>query len=735
MKVPLRRVASIFKATFLFNSLFHIIVLILIGLALYLNTFNNSFVWDDEYLIERNSHIRSWRNVPEIFISSLSLPSPKQGNFYRPFQTISFLFDYSFWKLNPVGYHVTNLLFHILNALLLYFLTRMLLQNQLTSLVAATLFLVHPVHVEAVTYVSGRADPIVASFCLISLILFLKNFKIVGAAFMTPVVAGRINPTPTRWIFYLGSIISFLCALLSKEAALIFPFLLVWCGYSLMSPIVEGLINQTPTSCRRRQPNLISRYYLPFFLLAALYVIMRLTLLKAISETHPPMAPFYPRVITFFNVILRYMGLLFFPQNLHMERRFPFLNSLFQPEAIFSIVLVVLLILIIIWLRKYSKEASFGLGWFLIALLPVSNIMPINAAMAEHWLYMPSIGFFLAVAIGISSLKKAKALRYILLAIILISCSVKTIRQNLVWNDEISLFNHILKFTPDSARIYINLGVAYAKRDEYDKAIKEYKKAIELYPDFEMTYINMGYMYSKKGMNEEAARAYKAALRLRPYLAKYILDELRLIFSNEEADKMVSHPYSGPSISKLELADLYNNVALIYDKQDRFSDAVRMYEKSIETNPEYIDAHVNLGILYRKKEIYDNAVYEFNELLKIDRDSMDGHFNLGFIYDRLGRYEEALSEYREVVKINPRDVKAHNNLGTAYGKLGMHLEAISEYKKALSINPDFAQSYFNLGSAYANRGEMDKAIAEWEKALQLDPDLEAAKISLEKAKK
>ncbi len=315
------------------------LLLILAGMAVYCNSVKNPFVWDDEYLIEKNSHIRSWEKLPEMFVSSLSLPSPKQGNFYRPFQTISFLFDYSFWKLNPVGYHVTNLLFHILNALLIYILIKMLLQNNLafrnsnnidssaapqndkkkchserseesnlTSLLAALLFLIHPVHTEAVTYISGRADPIVTSFCLMSLILFTKTLS---------------YNDYKRQLFYLGSIISFLCALLSKEAALIFPFLLVWCGYSF-----------------RIKKNRSFLYYLPFFLLSALYVALRLTLLKSISEPHPPIAPFYSRVITFFNVILRYIGLLFFPQDLHMERRLPFLNSLFQPEAILSIVLV-----------------------------------------------------------------------------------------------------------------------------------------------------------------------------------------------------------------------------------------------------------------------------------------------------------------------------------------------------------------------------------------------------------
>ncbi|MBI3008147.1 MAG: tetratricopeptide repeat protein, partial [Candidatus Omnitrophica bacterium] len=607
--VLLRRVAAKIGATLHSNSVFPIILIIIVGLILYFNTFHNSFVWDDEYLIEKDIRIRSWEKLPEMFVSSLSLPSPKQGNFYRPFQVISFLFDYSFWKLNPVGYHITNLFFHILNGLLIYFLARMLLRDNLTggtsavvdetpvlpltSLLAALLFLVHPVHTEAVTYISGRADPMVTSFCLVSLILFLN-------------VTGRINPcptygrwaTPTKWILYTGSIISFLCALLSKEAALIFPFLLMWCGYSLgeRAKVNSHIKLGRPRSATTKLLKFLNTkltFYLPFFILSALYVLFRLTVLRTISEPHPPIAPFYSRVITFFNVIVRYIGLLFFPQNLHMERRIPFLNSLFQWEAMLSIVLVGMLILAAIWLRKYSKEASFGLGWFLIALLPVSNIMPINAAMAEHWLYMPSIGFFLAVAIGGASLygnfnieilrlrlRMTKKVCMLLITAMLTFYSAMTIKQNMVWNDEISLYNSILKFSHSSARIHINLGVAYAKRDEYDKAIMEYKKAIELYPDFVMTYINMGYMYSKKGMNEEAVRAYKAALAIRPYAAGYIPDELRLIYSDKEVADMTSRQYSGSPLSKLELADLYNNVALIYDKQDRFSDSVRMYKKN-----------------------------------------------------------------------------------------------------------------------------------------------------------
>ena len=191
-----------------------IVLVFLLGIGLYANTFGNSFVWDDELLVIRNGYIKDWSHFPEIFKINLFHSISRKGNYYRPLQSLSLLFDYSLWGLRPFGYHLTNVLLHIANAVIIYFLIGMISRSRRISLLTALLFLVHPIHTQAVTYISGRADPLAAFFFLLAFYLYVKS-----------VALNKLAP-------YLGSLLFFLLALLSKEAALIFPLTLLLYEFS-----------------------------------------------------------------------------------------------------------------------------------------------------------------------------------------------------------------------------------------------------------------------------------------------------------------------------------------------------------------------------------------------------------------------------------------------------------------------------------------------------------------------
>jgi hypothetical protein len=450
-----------------------ILLIIILGTVVYANTFKNSFVWDDKFLITNNEYIKDWSHIQEIFKINLFHSAIREGNFYRPIQSLSLMFDYSLWRLNPFGYHLTNLLLHILNAILIYFLIEIISRNKKISLITSLLFLVHPIHTEAVTYISGRA--------LLAFYLYIRSITL-----------KRSTP-------YLGSLLFFLLALLSKEIALIFPLILFL------------------YDCCFSKPSRPKYRHLPFLIILGVYLFVRFFLLDSLIRLSiTGKGSLYLRLLTMPKVIISYLRLLFLPLNLHMERRIPLVTSFFEPPVLISLILLILIGILTLKMFKHSRIILFSIAWFFLNLVPVSNIVPLNARMAEHWLYLPSLGFFLFLAIGIADILEKKKFIIIFFILILAFYSTLTIRRNRDWKDELTFYQNTLKYSPWSAKVHNNLGLIYLKEGEYDKAREEFKKLIELKPNSAKGHYSLGRVYAKREEYDKAIDKYKRALKFNP---------------------------------------------------------------------------------------------------------------------------------------------------------------------------------------------------------------------------
>jgi len=457
-----------------------ILLILVVGIITYANTFANRFVWDDRALIIENELIRDSRYIPQIFTTELYRTSAP-GSFYRPIQTLSYLLDYSIWNLNPYGYHFTNLLIHIVNGVLVYILVLISARNwrpkglryntkepQTIALFSALLFTVHPIQVQAVTYISGRSDLLACSFMLLSLILFMNRETI---------------SIPLRGGFPLGivSLLSFIFALLSKEIALIFPFVLL-----------VGICLKPKRDVEDTGENSLKYSHVaPFFWLAFIYIVLRMTVLRFSDKLLPQELSlgFGMRFLTSFKILVSYLGLLLSPFGLHPEYVVEPVRSVFAPDFLISLVVIIILVILLIWAYRVMRVLFFWGGYFLITLFPVMNIIPINAQMSEHFLYIPSMGFFAIFAwilytIGrIGKLSRYRWLPGIILTLVILSCIIITIDRNTEWRDELTLFKKTVEYSPTSYRAHFNLGAAYYNEGLYGEAIIEFKKVLELNPD------------------------------------------------------------------------------------------------------------------------------------------------------------------------------------------------------------------------------------------------------------
>lgn len=630
-----------------------------IAFVIYAKSFGNQFVWDDKRMVVENSFIKSWNYLPKLFTTELYHFVPTtQSNYYRPLQTLSYMFDYSLWQLNVPGYHLTNLIFHILNATFIFSLVNLISKDRRLSLAVSLLFIVHPIHTESVSYISGRADLLVGFFLLLSFILFIKYSH---------------YPPPKRSFCYVGSVISFILALLSKEIAIVFPILLL--VYDRCFPAQVASL---------RFAKRIKERYLTFFIVDISYILLRITLLNFTGQLITPRATnLYLRLLTMCKSIVIYIGLLFMPLNLHIERKLSPAGSFFEPQVLACVLLVVIGVGVIWIYRSRKMVIYFGLLWFIVTLFPQSSLI-FPKTMAEHFLYLPSVGIFLILAMLSKWLmgRRLSVARPMLISF-LVFYAVLTWGQNINWKDPVTFYRWTLRYAPNSFKVHNNLGLVYEAKGLYDQAIYEYKRALEINPDYMHAHNNLGNVYTKMGLFDVAIKEYQEALKIK------------------------------------------SNILLVMDNLLNVYEIV--IEEALRNNPHALLTNDNLMVICNK------AIDEYRKRLQSGSDSDILHYNLGVLYRRKGLIQEALSEYEQALKINPNHISAHSNLGSLYEEEGFLDKAMAEFEKVVSIDPQFSRGYYNMGVIYGNEGRWDQAIELWKKALEIDPNYEQARLNIKKA--
>jgi len=469
--------------------IFSIIFVIILGALAYSTAYNGEFIWDDRALIVENSNIKNWSNISKIFTENIYSGVGISSNFYRPLQMLTYMVDYFLWGNSTCGYHFTNVALHILAALCVFWFVQILFENPLLSLLTAAFFVVHPIHTEAVSYISGRSDPMALCLMLLTFIFYINCTDI--NKFRTCLIIG----------------VSYALALLSRETTLILPVLILTYHYTFRKKIaVTGFIT--------------------IIGVAAVYMLSRSVINPYVDTNMAKGAPLLQRLPGFFVALENYIKLLVLPLNLHMEYGSP-IFKLSAPAVILTFVLSLFYAL----RKNTSVLIKFSILWFFITLFPVSNIIPVNAYMAEHWLYVPSIGFFLLLANGLTKMYYRKNLKWISIMItglFLISWMFLTLRQNEYWKDKLTFYKRTLTYSPKSYRIVSNFGIFYQENGKYPEAIELYKKAIEIDPKSAAAYNNLGSVYYIMRNYNDAIICFKKALELNPNLRE-AQDSLKII--------------------------------------------------------------------------------------------------------------------------------------------------------------------------------------------------------------
>jgi tetratricopeptide (TPR) repeat protein len=593
------------------------ILIVAAGFAVYANALHGDFIWDDEYLVQNNVFIRDGSHVAGLLTEDFGSGGGKTYGYYRPLQGLAYAAGYALWGLDVRGYHAMSILMHVVAALMIFFLIRLLFHDPALSFFTAILYVVHPIHTEAVAYMSGLGDPLSLPFLLLAVILYVRKGK------------------EGRTLLFAAMIASYALALLAKEGSLILPGLLL---------VYHFVFRERIKTVR----------FLSLVAVAGAYLLCRLLFLSKAALQAEFLSGVFQRVPGFFVAVVQYLRLLALPFGLHMDYG-QVLFPIASPLAVAGVAVVLGLLGLAVRLRDRSPIVSFSILWFFVALLPFSNLYSLAFYMAEHFLYLPSIGFFLFLGWCILRVYRrggsaARSLGVALLVFLAGFYGFLTVRQNGYWSDPLTFSERTLRLAPGSVRVTNDLGRLYLKLGRKSEALALFRKAAALDPGYALPYINIGAIYVEEKRYGEAIAVYEKALSLLP--------------GN---------------------ADTYYNLANAYLPLGRLAEAEQALQQAIRLNPRFAEAYVNLGI----------------------------------VYTNLGRTGEAIVALQKAVQLNPRLVYGYYNLGLVYRKTGNREEALRNLETANRVDPGFGPAWLALAELYADMGKLDQAARYCDRASRL----------------
>src|SRR3989338_4083583 len=621
------------------KSYSHILIIVVLSLSVYLNTFQSPFHFDDETAIMGNVDLKSWEGINKYsFISRYVL-------------FLSFYLNYLLGEFNVVGYHAVNILLHISVCILIYLIIDLTLRDseplkyssmKNIPLLSAIIFSVHPIHTESVTYIISRSSILATFFYLFSLFLFIKGHA---------VDKGRYEVIK-RSVFYISSIILFVLAIGTKEDTVTLPIIiLLYLFYFLYRE--KGIINFVRTY---KIYILTPIILLITYLLYRFYILGSGAVITVSAEILKHITPWYYFLTELKVIVFYYIKLLLLPINLNVDPDITMSTSISEPAVIYSVISILLFLYLSYRLYHVYKILSFSILWFLVTLIPTSSIVPLLDFSAEHRLYLPAVGFSVCCA-SLINRASGGTIRNIIIVFIIVLFSLGTVKRNIIWNDPIGLWEDAVKKSPYKARVYYNLGIKYAQDKQFEKALIEFKRSAKILPNHLLSHLMAGKMYKELG------------------IYKNIIDEMGVVLSLKP-EKTHEH------------VDAYLELSSAYIKLGDFVKAEESIKEGLKLNSKNVMLHNNMATILAERGLFDEAVKELRTALSIKPDYLKAYFNIGLIYEKRGFVNEAISEFERAINIEQNNPESYLYLGELYKRNGFPDKAVYYLKMSIKLDTD-----------------------------------------------
>lgn len=507
-----------FSYKILNNRLYVFGILLLFAFIVYAKAINGPLIFDDEHFIEKNEYVHSF-DIAKIYNSSVTEGAKINGNFYRPNQQLTYSLVYQVFKLNPIPYHLLNILFHVFNAFLIFLLLMKLNFHKGAAFVASLLFLIHPVQTEAISYISGLADPLGLFFILAGLNLLIKTL------YLKDQRSFRISMAKVLILF----VTAFFC---KENMVVLLPLVFIIGIYIYYGSTGKILVKRLYSIF-----GLVSIITIAYIFIKFTYFTFSVNSLGLTEAENLYTSSLKIRIFTFISILPEYIKLIFFPKDLFYEKAYDphIVPDLLSFKFFFGLLLLFSLLLFTIrfFKRKKNKKVFLGLAIFFSSLLPFTGIIPLNAMFLEHWLYIPMIGFVILVATLFEFVieKKQSIIMLVILIPIMLVLSLRTISRNSEWADIEKFYLNELEYTNNSVRINNNLGMYYSHNNNNEKALFYYREAIAIVDIVPQPHYNIALIYINQEKFNDAILELHKSLVINPDFI-YSLDKLFEVFIN-----------------------------------------------------------------------------------------------------------------------------------------------------------------------------------------------------------
>jgi protein O-mannosyl-transferase len=662
-----------------------------LSLLIYANTLTHDYTVDDGTVIANNKITKKGiAAIPEIFSSAYRAGfwDRKEG-LYRPLSVAMFAVEWQLAPENPLPGHLINILLFALTGYLL-FNTLALLFNKYSILfpfLITILFIVHPIHTEVVANIKSR-DEILAFLFIILTFRWLYNFLL-----------------NKKSIMLILSCVAFFLAYLSKESAItilaVIPFF-IW--FFSTETIASDLK--------------ISAAYL---LVTLLYLFIRYQVLgelrgsaelQLVNNSLLGAGSLAERLGTAFAIIGRYLVMLVLPFSLSFDYSYNQI-PLYGFASIQALV-PLLIFLAMLWFAfknlRAKNPAAFGIIFLFGTFSLVSNVLfLIESTMAERFMYMPSLGFFIMISYFIlkfssllepipvpSMLEKLKRKPFIpgLLVLVILFYSGRAISRNAEWKDNFTLLEKDVKTAPNSARIRYAFGSALliekalqeknpsAKSAYLDHSIAELEKGVAILPNYAEAWYHLGLAYKEKGIIPSAVNAFEKAR----------------------------------SYKEFNTADFYISAGLAYGLSKKYDAAIADFTKAISIDPANAEAYNNKGLYYTEKGVTDSALVFLDKAIALKPTFTEALYNKGNTYAKMGDYRRAIEQYQQALTLKPGYIDALLNTGNSYAALKDFESALKYFRLVEKEEPSNPKVLYNIGITYRILGDENNASIYMEKA-------------------
>ncbi|MGD0077823.1 MAG: tetratricopeptide repeat protein [Sedimentisphaerales bacterium] len=648
---------------------------------------NNRFVsFDDELYITRNPNVLGGITQQSV------IRAFTKYHFYmwHPLTTISHILDCQLFGLNPVGHHFVSVLFHILNALLLFWILVKMTGAIWPSAFVAGVFALHPLQVESVAWAAERKTVLSGMFWFLTIAVYVWYTKKPGILRYIPVF-----------------IIYSLC-IMTKPVVVTLPIVLILLDYWPLNRTYNSefrIKNLELRILRHRQSEDFSTLNSQFSILNSIYEKIPLFALSAILSVITVIAqregeaisslktiPLDSRIANMFASYMKYIYKMIWPDNLTVYYSFPHIN-LADVKTIGYLTLFILISFLSVYIGRQKRYAAVGWLWFVGTLIPMIGLVQSGGqAMADRYMYLSMIGLLIVVAWGVKDLVinrlKLRIVAGILGAAVLVSATIVTRTQVRYWRDDLALFGHTIKFCENSVIVETGYGRAMSEANRLSEAEQHYRNAVRIDPRYFIARHNLGFILVREGKADEATACFK---------------------------KLLQEGHNVPTVNL--------GLAMALSMQNKYDDAVRYFKESLRQDPGNLDARQKLGNVLMAMGKTGEAVLCLKESLQISPNQPQIYMMLGAIYEQTGDYKSAIPNWARAVELSPNNANALNSLawllvtsGEVSAENANKAVKLAEraceqtgYKNAMILD--------TLAAAYASAGRFEEAVTMANKAV------------------